>query len=226
MTTEPVHLYATLLDVLGYRHYLEEDRKSGTLRFQKKLSAALKVFDNVNSAVFNVRAISDTLIITCVDHQNFPELLKILRNVFTAFLEQDLLIRGGVSYSRHFESGRLTYSHAVTRAYELESKSAVYPRIVIDSNILDMYEVGSELPRIKGIGLLCKENGTYFLNTLTKDNWKTTYEAAKRIYTNSTSALRENEGALVKHQRLESYILNSPHAPTKTIPYISKIEEI
>jgi hypothetical protein len=225
MSAEPAYLYAVLLDVLAYRHYLQLDRESGTLAFQERLSAALSVFDSVNDAVYKVRAISDSLIATCLGHDHFPEMLNILRRVFVAFLEQDLFIRGGVAYSRHFESGRLTYSHAVARAYELEKKSAIYPRIVIDSNILDMYEVGEGVPCITNSGLLCKENGIYFLNVLTADNWQIVYDCAQRIYNNSRQSLSGDEGALAKHLRFERYLLTSPHAPAGATPFVSGIDQ-
>ena len=54
---EPIHVYAALLDILAYRQHLEADRKSGSLHFQKRLSAALKAFDSVNDTLFRVQAI-------------------------------------------------------------------------------------------------------------------------------------------------------------------------
>lgn len=226
MSAEPDHLYAALLDVLGYRHHLDRDRNSGKLALQHQLSGALGVFDSVNDAVFNVRAISDTLIVTCLDHEHFPSFLGILRDVFVAFLEQKLFIRGGIAYSRHFQSGRLTYSHAIARAYELETTSAIYPRIVVDKNIVDMYDVGEALPKIRNVGLLCQENGLYFLNVLTKDNWETVYELARQIYESSSDALYGDDRVLAKHRWFERYLLNSPHAPESASGFLARIEAV
>ena len=223
MTVEPAYHYAALLDVLGYRHYLERDRACGTLEFQSQLSEALSVFDKVSDTDFNVRAISDTIIVTCLKHDHFPELLEILRDVFIAFMQQELFIRGGIAYSRHFQSGRLTYSHAIARAYELETKSAVYPRIVVDKNIIDMYKVGKGLPDITNIDSLCQENGVYFLNVLKNDNWQEIYDCAKRIYENSSDALRGDEHTLIKHLRFERYLLNSSCAPKSAVNFIDEI---
>jgi hypothetical protein len=44
--------------------------------------------------VFQVQAISDTVIVTCPQHDYFVEFLELLRNVFIAFMEQ-LLFSGG-----------------------------------------------------------------------------------------------------------------------------------
>jgi hypothetical protein len=223
MSARPVHLYAALLDVLAYRHHLEWDRNSGNLAFQEQLSTALSVFDEVNDAVYRVQAISDTIILTCLDHAHFPEFLEILRTVFVAFLEQRLFVRGGIAYSRHFQSGRLTYSHAIARAYELETTLAVYPRIVLDDNIIEMYKVGSNLPTIENRGLLCAENGVYFLNILTQENWEQVYDYAKRMYEASIEGLRSNESALAKYLRFERYLLSSPYASADASPFVHRI---
>ncbi len=212
MSSEPVHLYAALIDVLAYRFHLDEDRNSGTLAFQNQLSSALTVFDDVNDAVFRVQAISDTILVYCLDHTHFPEFLQLLRKVFVAFLKEGLFVRGGVAYSRHFQSGRLTYSHAIARAYELENYVASYPRIVLDPNIIEMYDVGNGLPKINDCGLLCHENGVFFVDILTEKNWDEVYEYAKQIYADSVSAFRSNESAFAKHLRFEKYLLGSQHA--------------
>lgn len=135
-------------------------------------------------------------------------------------------MRGGIAYSRHFESGRLTYSHAIARAYELEKQFAIYPRIVIDKNILDMYAVGTGLPNIKNKGLLCLENEVYFINILSKGNWQKIYDCAKRIYDNSINSLRGDEHSLIKHIRFERYLMTSPHTPTSAANYISGFEHV
>ena len=67
---------------------------------------------------------------TCVGHEHFPQFLGILRDVFVAFLAEGLFVCGGVAYSRHFQSNRLTYSHALAKAHELESRLAIIPHRV------------------------------------------------------------------------------------------------
>jgi len=220
----PTYLYAALLDVLGYRQLLDRDLETGRLDFQEKLSEALRIFECVNEAVFRVQAISDTIILTCDDHQHFPKFLQLLRSVFIAFLRQGVFVRGGVAYSRHFQSGRLTYSHAVARAYELESKLASYPRIVVDKNIIDMYASGQNLPQICSNNLLCVENGVYFLDVVTPSNWTEVYNYAKVIHDASLQALMSDESAFSKHIRFERYLLASPSAPSGSTGFVGQIK--
>ena len=126
------YVYVALLDVLAYRGRLQADRDSGTLSFKDDLQRAMTVLGDINEADFQYQAISDTIIITCPRREGFTDLLGLLKGVFVSFLKEGLLLRGGVAYSQHFKSSHVTYSHAIALAYELESRQAVYPRIVID----------------------------------------------------------------------------------------------
>lgn len=219
-------VYTALIDVLSYRNRLNQDVQSGEESFKDDLVQSLSIFDTVNNAIFSVQAISDTIIITCNSHDRFVEFLTLLKKVFISFMERGLFIRGGVAYSRHFHSGRITYSHAVARAYELESKEAIYPRIVIDKNILDMYATGKGLPRIFGEGFLVRQNGIVFLNVADSENWENLYEMAKHIYSKNITELNGNEAAFQKHSWFEQYLFSSDYATQGLDRYISVPELI
>lgn len=214
-------VYTALIDVLSYRNRLNQDVQSGEESFKDDLVQSLSIFDSVNDAIFSVQAISDTIIITCNSHDRFVEFLTLLKKVFISFMERGLFIRGGVAYSKHFHSGRITYSHAVARAYELESKEAIYPRIVIDKNILDMYATGKGLPKIFDEGFLVKQNGIVFLNVVDSDNWENIYEMAKNIYFKNKTELDGNEVAFQKHSWFEQYLFFSDYATQVFDRYIS-----
>ena len=216
----PVHTYTALLDVLSYKYRLEKDQKDGTLSFKDDLENALKIFDSIDNDIFHVRAISDTIILTSEMHDNFIEFLIIMQKVFFTFLESGLFIRGGIAYSRHFENGRLTYSHAIARAYDLENKSAIYPRILIDSNIIEMYKSGTDLPEIFNKQLIVKQNGVYFLNVVGEDSWETIYTLAAKIYAEDKQAILFNEAAFAKHQWFENYLFNFKPQGANQVRYI------
>lgn len=220
----PIHTYTAVVDVLAYRYRLEKDQKEGNLSFKDDLEKALKIFDTINSAVFKVQAISDTIILTCTEHTNFIEFLDILKKVFFAFLECGLFIRGGIAYSRHFENGRLTYSHAIARAHELESKSAIYPRIILDNNIVEMYKSSDHLPDIFSKNYLVKQNGMYFLHLLDENCWKKVHELVKNIYDKDKSEISHNEPAFAKHQWFENYLYNFKPNEVKEKKYIQSMQ--
>lgn len=222
----PVHTYTAVVDVLSYRYRLEKDQKEGTLSFKDDLEKALKIFDGIDSEIFPVRAISDTIILTCKEHTNFINFIDVLKKVFFAFLECGLFIRGGVAYSRHFENGRLTYSHAIARAHELESKAAIYPRIILDNNIIDMYKSSGTLPDIFNQNYIVKQNGRYFLHILDEHNWEEVYNLVTTIYNNDKSELHLNEVAFAKHQWFENYLYSFKPNDTGFKRYINPMELI
>lgn len=217
------YCYVALLDVLSYRSRLRQDMEKGEYTFKDDLERSLGIFDSVNSVHFNVQAISDTIIITCGSHENFPEFLGILKNTFVSFLTRGLYVRGGVSYSKHFQSGRITYSHAVARAYEIESKQAIYPRVVLDRNIIDMYKSGTGLPAILDSELILRQNETHFVNVIDTDNWSILYEKAKEMYLKDERQLQSNESAFAKHLWFETLLLTSHHAGVYKSKYTDSI---
>lgn len=217
------YTYTALLDVLSYRFRLEQDISSGEYSLKNDLEGALSIFDSVNSDIFGVQAISDTIIMTCSTHENFEEFLKILKAVYIAFLNRGLYVRGGVAYSRHYQSGRLTYSHALAKAYEIESKIAIYPRIMLDKNIIEMYQGGANLPKVFGKNLLARHNGGCFINVLDQGNWCEIYESASALYKKDQLSLVNNEAAFAKHQWFENYLFASPYAELSKSKYIENI---
>ena len=222
----PTYIYTALIDVLAYKYRLEQDQKNGVLTFKEDLQGALGIFDKINGAVFGVQAISDIIIMTCNSHTNFIEFLGILKNVFIAFLNKGLFIRGGVAYSRHFENGRLTYSHAVSRAHELEVKSAIYPRILIDENIVGMCIGNGGIPNLAGQSLLVKQNGVCFLNIVDDENWEEIYKLSSQIYLRDKVTILKNEKAFSKHIWFENYLFAMKKHDLEKDRYIEPLEII
>ena len=220
----PAYKKTALIDVLAYRNRLEQDQKNGELAFKEDLQGALSIFDKINGAVFGVQAISDTIIMTCNSHDNFIEFLGVLKSVFTAFLSKGLFVRGGVAYSRHFESGRLTYSHAIARAHELEEKSAIYPRIIIDENIIGMCTGSVGFPNLVGQSLLIKQNGVCFLSIVDDENWEEIYRLASQIYQKDREKITKNEKAFSKHSWFENYLFALKKQDLEKERYIEKLE--
>lgn len=195
--------YMAFIDILGYKNYLEIDMLGGTKYFKEKMIAAFRVFDDVNQAKFSHKAISDSIFITCSDLSAGPELLNVLRRVFSAFLEQGLLIRGGVSYGEHFQNQTITYSPVLTKAYILESKVADYPRIMIDNNIADIF---NELAKKNEI---LKSGKNWYLNVVTQDNYQLLWNSAKRTYESNLETIMSNDRVRIKHRWLQDYLIEA-----------------
>ncbi|ABE59717.1 hypothetical protein [Chromohalobacter israelensis] len=214
------HLYTALIDVLSYRYRLDRDIQTGNEVFREDLEQALSVFDGINTSVFGVQAISDTIILTCNSHERVYEFFEIIKKVFFAFMSKRLFIRGGVAYSKHFESGRITYSHAVAKAYELESKASIYPRIVVDENIVRMHQSSEKISGFLGNKTVLVQNGIYFLDVLDQSSWNDAYAYARLIYEQDRETILKNENAFLKHAWFENYLFSSDHADSRKVRYI------
>ncbi|WP_156810423.1 hypothetical protein [Pseudoxanthomonas sp. GW2] len=203
------YTFVALLDVLGYRSKIDADRQRASEDFKTKLEAALAILTGLNETEISYQAISDTIIIANHPSARFCDLLRTLKRVHLAFLQQGLFLRGGIAFAPHFKSGPITYSHALPVAYQLEQTQAVYPRIVIDSNIIEMFsgdgKLSAEAGDVQSERLICVENGIYFVN-VAHESADEYYELARGIYQEEESALHGREHELAKHRWLQNYI--------------------
>ncbi|OGH02368.1 MAG: hypothetical protein A2600_12810 [Candidatus Lambdaproteobacteria bacterium RIFOXYD1_FULL_56_27] len=221
-------IHVALLDILGYRSLIKADMEGGSdFGFRKKLTNALQALSGMNEAEFSFQSISDTIILA----QSADDLLKllwILKNVYVAFIGQGLLIRGALVFEQHFKNNHLTYSNALVLAQDKEKNAAVYPRIVIDSGVVEREREHENWQRIIDSKLVYAQGGQYFLNVLDKGNWGQVYESAKLIY----GAFFEgklgdkSEHVLLKHLWLENYLISSEHADSQFGRYIQPLRPL
>lgn len=103
-----------------------------------------------------------------------------LLHIQGGMLFNNIIVRGGVTIDLHYSSDRIIFSKGLVTAYELESKQAINPCILVDKWIVDkLYESHKKLKNVNLnfrrmesklntlLSLLVKqENGDYFLNYL------------------------------------------------------------
>lgn len=216
------HAFVSLIDVLGYRNKIAQDRSEGTEVFKEKLQSSLSALSTINETEMSYQAISDTIIFSALGTTSFPDFLRMNGAIQKSFLENGLFIRGGIAYAPHFRSGSVTYSHALPVAHEIEQKQAIYPRIVLDKNLIEMMQPGQLLESVSDEisrgELIFEQNGVYFLNPAL-NSLNETYSSAKEIYQSEEEALRGKEHELSKHRWLHDFLLS--RAGDKFTPYIS-----
>ncbi|OCC15996.1 hypothetical protein DBT_0458 [Dissulfuribacter thermophilus] len=218
MSGSPTYAYVALIDVLGYKKYLERDYQVGYLTFQHRLRNALNILTDINEAIYQYQAISDTIIIICSDRNKFIDFIKLQQKLFISFLNENLLIRGGISYSHHFHSGNLTYSHAISLSHKLESSVAIYPRIVVDHNVIELQkELNTKIEK----GLLLIHNGIYFIDFISQMGWKNAYNKLKQIYDEEKEIIYRDETIFMKHYWLYHLLNNHELRQDDIEPYIS-----
>ena len=215
------HAYMAFLDILGYRELLDADVRAGTYYFRDRMVRAFRVFESVNATEFHYKAISDSIYISCGDRDAAPQLLSLLSNVFVAFLKEQLLIRGGVSFGQHFENQSITYSPVLTTAYTLESKVAEFPRIVVDANIVEMF------PEFVPGRLVLRSGVNWFVCPATRETFADVWEAAKGAHRANADGIRKSDHVRMKYRWLQDMLLEL--APCLEMPapapFVTVIDE-
>ncbi|MGR4068637.1 hypothetical protein [Billgrantia sp. C5P2] len=158
---EATEHYCAFLDILGYKKKSEE-YFSGSYnlygRFRRALSHAIEV-QKISSLLWDVSGLdvkffSDSVILTIPkDKSTDGGLIGLLHfcRVLSAHLSfEGLFLRGGISEGLHKDvvdneyGFSFTSSVALQRAYVLDSTKAIFPRIVIDSSIIESLIGGGE----------------------------------------------------------------------------------
>jgi hypothetical protein len=131
--------------------------------------------------------------------------LDLIKKIYIAFIKQGLFLRGGVSYGKHFENDRITYSHVLTKAHELAESVAEYPRVVIYENIVLMLE--NEKSDLEKSKLILKSGNIFFLNIIDSSNWLEVFDSAKGMYINNKQQINKDERARMKHIWFQNYLI-------------------
>ena len=167
------------------------------------MTRAFRHFENINRSRHQYQVISDAIYFTCSDREAVDEFLGHLRSIFIAFLEEGLLIRGGVTFGQHFMNNSITYSPALTSAYELESTTALFPRIMVNDNIPTMF------PHLVANQSILKSGRNWFLAVANTDNWHKLWQHAKSIAQTDAAAINGSEQIRIKHKWLQDHLVES-----------------
>lgn len=205
------YVYFAYLDILGYKESLSRDKNLSALDFKEKLLEASLIFNSINSAQYHHREISDSIFIHS-SSSSLVDFLSTIKNIFNHYLSCNLLLRGGVSYGRHFENSSITYSLALTDAYLLESQHAIFPRVLIQESVVDAVTNKASdgdsgpLNLLISSELVCKDGDFYILNTIDDDVWDVYYNTIKEIYLRDEKAINSNTNLRYKYVWLHDYI--------------------
>lgn len=207
--------YFAFIDVLGYRAHLDSDKKTGKTDFLNRLKRSFASLDNIDTSKFQIRSVSDSIFVFATgDKENdFIGLLETVKDLFTSFLANSLFLRGGIAWDQHFQTDRITYSLALVQAYELESKEAIVPRIVIADQILEKAKNEGWAEKLISKNLVILDGNRLQLHILTEENWDSVYKNAKTISLEINQNNKIPSDVRLKHLWFEDYLF--AHKPKK-----------
>jgi hypothetical protein len=145
-------------DVLGWRsHIMRAGQKATDISLLRRLILKTARATRIEKGLdLRVSTFSDNVVISQVPSTNTPQLLMQLAIWQLGAAINGFLMRGGVTVGDLIHEDEAVFGPGLNRAYYLESKIAMYPRIVLDP--LCMEEFGE-------LGSLCEtEHSVCFLN--------------------------------------------------------------
>ena len=106
---------------------IKKDNDNGTMSLREELGVEITTFSD--SAVISYPAERDNL---------FYLLLNLIHLQLELVID-GVLIRGGLTIGDLYHDGNIVFGPAMNKAYEMESKIANYPRIIIDEVAIEQY---------------------------------------------------------------------------------------
>ena len=199
--------YFAFLDLLGYKELIKADLKSGIPDLRDRLTASFGSLGNVNEADVSIQGISDSIFLTLnTDTLGFEFFVEVVRNLQLEFIKNGLLLRGCISFNQHFQNGKVTYSPALVDAYELETKSAFFPRIVIHQAVIAKLGNENKLEEVINKKLLIKHASIYQVHLINNENWNNLYAQLSSIAKNNMAMIECDPRVYAKHWYLQEYM--------------------
>jgi hypothetical protein len=137
--------FVAFLDILAFTKKVEDcnDEPDKLLCLAKKITHIQKtgnVFKDILDKL-NFIVVSDSIVISipvkAFENRTLAIFAEVLANLqYGFFIKYEFLIRGGVSIGNIYHKDNVVLGEAYLEAYNLESKVAVYPRIVISDKLL------------------------------------------------------------------------------------------
>lgn len=219
------HIVA-FLDILGFKSHVEnyldpENAYEGKILNIIKIAIKLtekttymdlfKQIEDLEKLDFKIqyKQFSDCTCLSIPNINDNPEIeammicifIYLLRDFHSIMLRFDLYLRGGLSVGFHYEDDNMIFSKGLIKAYELESKKAVYPRIIIDDELIKRLEEfwGNHKDILYPLGvdklLVSDWDGSIFINpfNLSQESEETPLEMENSVFQKALLELeREN----------------------------------
>jgi len=144
---KPEGHFIAYIDILGYRGLIKEAR--GAERIAETVYEYLQFMNNVEPFInedeypeyeLKIKAFSDNIVI-CSKANWFEVLYATFLLQYFLFVRKKILVRGSLSYGEVHFNENFICGEGIVRAFDLESKIAIYPRVIIDDSYQERAEV-------------------------------------------------------------------------------------
>lgn len=132
------------IDVLGFSNLVYSDKLEPISHYYEMILTDFKEAAIKKNLKFLM--ISDSIVVHAPQTKDgFFAVIKVLSSLQHRLLLKGILIRGGVSFGKLYvnETDNIIVGTGLINAYNLEKK-AIYPRIIIDRNVIPLYWKGAD----------------------------------------------------------------------------------
>jgi len=165
MTSEYIYRYRAVafLDVLGFRNKLyefeeeakdnrlvEDEGEEGTIigkftsiKANEFINTFVNAIEKLDNQKFSYYLFSDNIAITSISYTNpadLEDLLLIISELYFDLAQKGYFLRGGIDYGLFIDENKIAVGVPLATAYELESNTANYPRIVLSDNLVKQFQ--------------------------------------------------------------------------------------
>jgi hypothetical protein len=142
---------AIFIDILGFRNIISNtvdingDDNTGKIQGLIEALDLIRTnlknnYDNSTNETRKITHFSDSIIISFKEDQEgevFNTLFAIQR-LLVLLINKRILCRGAISYGKMIHNDEYVFGPALNKAYETETKAALYPRIILDNSIINI----------------------------------------------------------------------------------------
>lgn len=137
--------YCAYFDILGFKEKINNNDISFFNRYLKILNKELRKIEHEKEEFwkrFEIKVFTDNFVVGYPWQDKYGEselgdLFEILSMIQFNFIKEGIFIRGAIALSDLFMNDNVVLGSALIDAYNLESKEAVYPRIIISEKVSD-----------------------------------------------------------------------------------------
>lgn len=194
-TTE--NYMVAFIDILGAAKKIQEDSIGSLNTVHRVYEKALELYKSQllderrshinpdNIEYIKTRIFSDNIVLYTRINDDikacFLHLVYLTSFIQAIFLNEGLLVRGGIAIGDFFADDIMIWGNALVQAYQIENDIAIYPRIVVQPNII--FSVGEDFANEFDC-ISVDEDGCYYVDYINNSmywNVKTAIEKARTL---------------------------------------------
>lgn len=164
-----------IVDILGFKNFVQKEKENSVKTVIEAIRDSIMLNKMAISTTVKYAILSDTIIVYSenVDSDNVFYVIHALGNLQLELLRHRFLCRGALVTAENYINNDIIVSEALIKAHLIEEKIAIYPRIIIDEEVIkiikpqiDSGKIMNDKKYLTKDAVIRDYDGKYVLNTL------------------------------------------------------------